>query len=330
MNSEYVESESCLRHPGFGSANRHAVPPEPPFDAQLNMWYRELDSPPDFSSRLASRSTLASGGRKIYVDSPHARNFTIGSSLVVEAVSEDDSMSDVSTTATQAVPALTRGSSTASSAGTAETGAASALDGGYLLESHDGVLTVPNRFQPNADLLCPFQILDCQQVFSEVFDFKTHVFSHFKGHNAPEKASCFLCDMKFTQNPQEHAAMAWNKMLSHLAHDHFRQGQRLATVRTDFSLMRWMYARRIIDDAQFKRTQMCRIPTVLPTSSVGEIVDTPMAPMPPPVQQAGSSRSRFPASVGPQSDAFTLSAGRRADRRRREATRASVSHRDNR
>jgi hypothetical protein len=329
MNSEYVENERCLRHPGFGSANRHAVPPEPPFDAHLNMWYRECDSPPDFLSRLASRSTLASGRRKIYVDSPHTRNFTIESSLVVEAVSEDDSMSNVSTTATEAVPALTRGSSTASSAGTAETGAASALDGGYLLESHEGVLTVPNRFQPDADLLCPFQILDCQEVFSEVVDFKTHVFSHFKGHNAPKKASCFLCDMKFTQTPQEHAAMAWNKMLSHLANDHFRQGQRLATVRTDFSLMRWMYGRRIIDDAQFKRTQMCPIPIVLPTSSVGEIVNTPMAPMAPPVQQTGSGRSHFPVSVGLQSEAFTLFASRRVDRRRREATRASMSHRGN-
>jgi hypothetical protein len=236
------------------------------------------------------------------------------------------SSSALSTKATAAVPRLTRGPSTVSSIGSADTSAASALDGGYVLSiQENGILTLPERIMlPNADLLCPFQILDCEDVFSDIRDFKTHVFSHFRGHPAPTAAGCFLCDETFDQTDTDHPALAWNEMLSHLAKDHYRQGQRLATVRTDFSLMRWMYSRRIISDAQFKRTQLCPVSTILPNpvnEGSGIFFNTPFAPMPPSGPPPRAMREAALTSVGDQTEPFTLQSGRRAERRRRDATR---------
>lgn len=213
-----------------------------------------------------------------------------------------------------------------SSIGSADTSAASAFDGGYVLSiEENGILTLPERIMlPNADLLCPFQILDCEVVFSEIRDFKTHVFSHFRGHPAPNEAVCFLCDEIFERTDADHPALAWNEMLSHLANDHYRAGQRLATVRTDFSLMEWMYRRRIISDVQFKRTQLCAVQILLPNPANEASVmfmNTPFAPMPPSAPPPRAMRSSGLTNVGEQTEPYSLGAGRRAERRRRDATR---------
>ena len=163
---------------------------------------------------------------------------------------EEDTNSFADTTASDMVPPMSSGVTDPSSAGSADTGLVSVLDGMNLLESYDGVLAVPDRYISEADLICPFQMLDCEESFSDIPLFKTHVFSHFRGNPLPVHASCFLCGSIFTQISH---GWAWNAMLSHMANDHFRRGQRLATVRTDFGLMRWMYARGLISDAQFAR-----------------------------------------------------------------------------
>jgi hypothetical protein len=170
-----------------------------------------------------------------------------------DASFEEDTNSFADTTASNLVPPMSSGETNPSSAGSADTGLASALDGMDVLESLDGILEVPDRYLPQADLICPFQILDCEESFSDIRLFKIHVFSHFRGQPCPTSATCFLCEAKFVQTEEDDAARAWNEMLSHLAYDHFRRGQRIATVRTNFGLMRWMYARRIITDAQFER-----------------------------------------------------------------------------
>jgi hypothetical protein len=245
----------------------------------------------------------------------YSRNTGQRTSLAVRALS---------TTASEAIPALTRGNSDASSAGSADTGLASALDGINLLESHDGILGVPHRYLPEADLMCPFQILDCDESFSDIRLFKTHVFSHFKGQPCPTRANCFLCEAKFVQTERDDVALAWNEMLSHLAEGHFKRGQRLGTVRVDFSLMRWMYARRIVTDAQFKRLQLCPRPTIVPAfpgARHGEVLNAPEAPMaPPPILPRIQRRSRpllTVGAVGCADEPFTIQAGRRADRRNR-------------
>lgn len=197
---------------------------------------------------------------------------------------------------------------------------------GFLLDEQEGVLTVPDRYRHDADLLCPFQILDCEKVFADIISFKQHVFTHFRGHTLPTSASCFLCDKKFTQTPEDDDAWCWNQMLSHMAYEHYRQGQQLATVRTDFALMRWMYSRRLINDHQFKRLQLVPIPIMLPGrhGEQGEIINLPRAPMPPSSAMSVSMMAQLRLSVGPRSESWTTNAGARAERRQRDSTRHMV------
>ncbi|EXJ77190.1 hypothetical protein A1O3_10348 [Capronia epimyces CBS 606.96] len=258
----------------------------------------------------------------------YSRTAVVKPQRAVQVVTEDDAVSMASTTTTDAVPPLTRGSSTASSStSSADTDMASSILGkGYMLESQDGVLSVPFRYQEDADLLCPFQILDCDQVFADIIHFKMHVFSHFRGHELPTFATCFLCDNKYVQGPDDDPALAWNNMLSHMVHEHFRTGQQLATVRTDFGLMRWMYSRRIISDQQFKRTQMVPLPILLPRAARGQGLEVPQAPSAPPPP---AILTHMAQSVGYQNEGFTINAGRRAERRRLDATRTVVRARSN-
>ena len=304
--------------------HRHAVHlPDTPYETSLNAWAKQ-QSDPDFCARLASNCNLPVDGGKINeLDSMYARSTGQRSSVAVHARSEIDSISIASTTATEAIPPLTRGNSIRSSTDSADTDLASALDGVRLLESRDGVLALPDTHVPNADLICPFQILDCEDTFSDMIIFKTHVFSHFRGHPCPEIAACFLCDARFAQSKQDHAARAWNEMLSHLANDHYRHGERLAVVRTDFHLMRYMFARRIVSDAQFKRTQMCPVPVVMPASASAlgreEIVNVPRAPTVPPPRPNATVLAV--GAVGHQNEPFTVQAGSRRERRNRTARR---------
>jgi hypothetical protein len=264
----------------------------------------------------------------------YSRSTSSRSASVVQIVQQvDDAVSMASTqattTATDAVPPLTRetsnNSSEASSAADTDM-ASSVLGDGYILESQDGVLTVPFRYQEDADLLCPFQILDCNQVFEDIRHFKMHVFSHFRGHELPTSACCFLCDSRYANQPEDDSAFAWNTMLSHMVHAHFRQGQQLATVRTDFGLMKWMYTRRIISDAQFKRTQLLPLQTRLPGRAnrrrqAAYFRELPRAPSASP---PASVRMHLMQSVGYQNEPYTMNAGRRQDRRRLDATRTMI------
>jgi hypothetical protein len=261
----------------------------------------------------------------------YSRGTSVRSTSAVQVVQDDDAVSMASTHATtnttSAVPPLTRGPSTNSSVATSvDTGMASSILGdGYILESQDGVLEVPHRYHEDADLLCPFQILDCEKVFADIVHFKMHVFSHFRGHELPTFATCFLCDHRVVNRPEDDSAFAWNTILSHMVHDHFRQGQQLATVRTDFGLMKWMYSRGIISDTHFKRTQLLPVQTVLPGANrrrpAGQVSELPRAPSASP---PASVRAHLAQTVGYQNEPYTISAGRRQDRRRLDATRSMI------
>ncbi|KIW14335.1 hypothetical protein PV08_07117 [Exophiala spinifera] len=256
-----------------------------------------------------------------------SRKTAIRSPSAVSVADHDDALSAASTSASDPVPPLTRPASSASSSSDAslDTSMASSILGdGYLLEeSQDGTLTLPRRYQEDADLFCPFQILDCSEVFADIVPFKMHVFSHFRGHELPTFAACFLCDNKYFQRQEDDPALAWNNMLSHMVHDHFRKGQQLATVRPDFVLMKWMFCKKIINEIQYKRTQMGPVPFqipggVRPRRQFMYLPDIPQAPSasPPPAVRAYVTRS-----AGYQNEAFTVNAGRRAERRRLDATR---------
>lgn len=281
---------------------------DPIYETPLNTWAKR-DDHKDLAVRLAATYQLPTdGGIVNELDSMYPRSTGQRTSLAVHTRSEAPSNS---TTASEIIPSLTRGNSDVSSVGSAETDFASALDGMRTLESVNGVLQVPVTTRPLADLICPFQILDCEESFNDNGQWKTHIFSHFRGKPCPVTATCFLCERVFDQTTEDHPARAWNEMLNHLATEHFRgMGERLATVRTDFVLMRWMYTRHIITPAQFKRTQMLPLPIVFPESA-GDIVNMPEAPMAPPptpsVSDVGAGRNEI----------YTIQASPRRERRTR-------------
>lgn len=140
---------------------------------------------------------------------------------------------------------------------------------------------------------CLFHMLDCHDTFDDATQWRTHVLSHFRAHPSPRTARCPLCpDTEFidqesdsdqssisspasqtdtsafnTSPPsteevysQDHPS-AWDRLLNHVAADHYQHGQTLAGSRPDFELMRYLYGRRIISDAQFKAMQLAPAPS---------------------------------------------------------------------
>lgn len=154
--------------------------------------------------------------------------------------------------------------------------------------------------QPSKTYACLFHMLDCHDSFDDVAEWRIHVLSHFRTHPPPRTARCPLCpNTKFTDGVVEFEVdessapstpvsgdrdasdpgsrrrsstlqastqdldqpSAWNRLLDHVATAHYQHGHTLAGSRPDFELMRYLYSRRIISDAQFKATQLAPAPS---------------------------------------------------------------------
>lgn len=150
-------------------------------------------------------------------------------------------------------------------------------------------ISVPDSGVESGMYVCLFHILDCYDSFDDAVLWRTHVFSHFRTHPPPPTARCPLCpDTKFVDGgieartseiksesepsqeeksngadapPEPARHSAWNRMLDHVATDHYQHGQTLAGSRADFELMRYLYGLRIITDAQFKAMQLAPAPS---------------------------------------------------------------------
>ncbi|KAL1627698.1 hypothetical protein SLS56_006230 [Neofusicoccum ribis] len=97
---------------------------------------------------------------------------------------------------------------------------------------------------------CTFGFLGCR--FFTAGDeehWRTHNLSHFHGYAPPRQVECPLCDFGFEDARDGHRA--WAARMSHLA-AHMRLGQTLAVSRPDFRLYQHLWAKRIIDDAEYK------------------------------------------------------------------------------
>ncbi|KAJ5666755.1 hypothetical protein N7462_011164 [Penicillium macrosclerotiorum] len=158
----------------------------------------------------------------------------------------------------------------------------------------------PSLPTQNADGLariyvCLFHMLDCHDAFDDGADWRTHVLSHFRTHCTPRTARCPLCpDTVFADDTGNSPApastsasppttptlepvqrepapdssfsadagpSAWDRMLDHVASAHYELGHTLAGSRPDFELMRYLYALRLITDAQFKAMQLAPAPS---------------------------------------------------------------------
>lgn len=326
QHEQYVFSSALLTFTLVdGTTDGRLADTEAFFDSPLATWISHDDCQDNFNARLARNASILEAEHSLrdltslMFASPH----TQGTSEVVHVQSEYD----LDSMASDNIPPLTRGNSIVSSSSKTSSGMASAIDGGCVLSTEDGILTLPATFQPDADLRCPFQILDCRQTFSDVIEFKIHVFSHFRGEPLPHFAPCFICGRLFLQTDGDDRALAWNNVLSHMAYDHYRGTNEEVRIRSDVAVLRYMWGRQLISDAQFTRVQLL-MPEARPAimnianTRMRQIPEAPMAPeapVPTEIQQHFESQS-----VGFQNEPFTVTAGRRQDRRQLGQLRARV------
>jgi hypothetical protein len=156
----------------------------------------------------------------------------------------------LSSTATSAVPVLSRGSSRSSDGESVNTDLASCLDAvNLLVEEENGVLVTPNTDRPILEYPCLFSFLDCSESFILSCEWKTHVLSHFRGHTPPDDARCLLCDWEVSLPGK---GEGWNAMLDHTSSMHFRIGHSLAASRPDFALFKFLWNRRLVSDRIYK------------------------------------------------------------------------------
>ncbi|OJD35601.1 zinc c2h2 [Diplodia corticola] len=123
------------------------------------------------------------------------------------------------------------------------------VQGVRLLEPDaDGVLVQP----PPATTPvyeCTFHFLACRFWTRDEADWRLHNLCHFHGNPPPRSVTCPLCDQWGFDGAD--GAAAWDARMSHLA-AHVRMGATLATSRPDFKLFRYLWQKRIIDDAEYK------------------------------------------------------------------------------
>lgn len=112
----------------------------------------------------------------------------------------------------------------------------------------------------NYNYTCLFHILNCHETFTNPEGWKTHVLSHFQGHEPPSTARCPFCLSTFpTTTPHTHVyTRAWDALLAHIDIAHYRHDHALslANTRPDFELLRYLYNRRIISEEQLKAVQL--------------------------------------------------------------------------
>ncbi|KAF9639690.1 hypothetical protein BFW01_g11496 [Lasiodiplodia theobromae] len=122
------------------------------------------------------------------------------------------------------------------------------VQGVRLLEPDvDGALVQP-QVSTAPVYECTFNFLGCRFMTPDEADWRLHNLSHFHGNVPPRSVACPLCDFGFDADD---GRTAWEARMSHLA-AHVRMGETLATSRPDFKLFRYLWQKRIIDDAEYK------------------------------------------------------------------------------
>ncbi|EER39512.1 conserved hypothetical protein [Histoplasma capsulatum H143] len=185
------------------------------------------------------------------------------SSMIVENIEDTYSESSSSIMSPPStVPTLSRFSlSTASNSlsGSIDTNTAAKLPPRYALEEDtDGNLTVPPETSSTGiGHYCFFHILDCNERFSDLEEWKTHVLSHFRLGPLPATAQCPACPYRISDS---HHGVAWRRMLTHLADQHLKQGYPIQNTCPDFETMRHLYCSHIITREQLRLLQLPAAP----------------------------------------------------------------------
>lgn len=144
--------------------------------------------------------------------------------------------------------ALTHASSAASPSSAPSAMGARATGTGRVL-SHDphGALQVPPH-NPTVILECPFQFNGCILTFISFRQWFDHSLTHFGSCGPSPRNKCCFCDRTFNAVD---GMTSWTKRMTEIA-QHHAYGCRLAHARPDFDLFKYLWGKRLIDDAHYK------------------------------------------------------------------------------
>ncbi|KAF3394252.1 hypothetical protein F1880_004749 [Penicillium rolfsii] len=98
-------------------------------------------------------------------------------------------------------------------------------------------------------------VSDQSSTFTETSPGESHLSTPFPPQTPPSTT------ITTASSQDQDQPSAWDRLLNHVAADHYQHGQTLAGSRPDFELMRYLYGRRIISDAQFKAMQLAPTPS---------------------------------------------------------------------
>lgn len=145
------------------------------------------------------------------------------------------------------LPALSRETSSRSSADSRQT--PDTLD--QVIPDHmllgqgaDGVLEAPAP----AILQCPFNFLQCFLTFAAFGQWLSHSLMHFRQQTPPARIKCCFCPCQF-DNPD--GRVCWRQLLEHVELHH-RQGETLAYVPPNLSLIEYLRNEALITDAEYR------------------------------------------------------------------------------
>ncbi|KIW01150.1 uncharacterized protein PV09_07436 [Verruconis gallopava] len=101
---------------------------------------------------------------------------------------------------------------------------------------------------PPPTFTCRFWFLRCDYASTNEMEWKEHNLAHFRGQSPPLSNTCPLCDMTFNiPDPN----VSWAANMSHLA-QHFKLGDTMASALPEYALVRHLWSKRIICDADYQ------------------------------------------------------------------------------
>lgn len=111
----------------------------------------------------------------------------------------------------------------------------------------DGHVVEPSTISPPT-LTCRFWFLNCPYASNNELEWREHNLAHLRGHVPPLSMTCPLCDMTFNiPDPN----VSWAANMSHLV-QHFKIGDTLSSAPPEYVLVRHLWSKRIISDADYQ------------------------------------------------------------------------------
>jgi hypothetical protein len=101
---------------------------------------------------------------------------------------------------------------------------------------------------PPPMLTCRFWFLNCSYASHDEREWRDHNLAHFRGYIPPTSMTCPLCDMTFNI-PDPY--LSWAANMSHLI-QHFKIGDSMQEALPEYVLVRHLWSKHIISDADYQ------------------------------------------------------------------------------